>query len=1348
MSRRGDVMTISSDSDDSEPQKSYSRLGSLFASSAEPRSQRPAWVSPRAAHIKQPTANSNARYTTLVTGNRSDDSDVEEVAPTAFNFRKSRDDHEGHGIGAKGTQPSSTLRSAAPLDRRDGTLVSNNGADLNGRVNPSVSQVSHTTDTTGPLLHVSTQAVISGAVPTMPSEQVTVKSVQKARRTGPSSRPQYRSPYDPHTKTPRRTSQAVATAESESAVAGPSLRQDLKTILPSGPPVVSHQNSSIAPQQSVAKRRASPDETLAAPADNTKRVRLSTDASHSDALVHSPTLSLDQHSKDISVPSTALKTEKPHLHHDPSPGDKFPSLAALLQRLHPGASQPESAKVEQAPMTSLLEGVPKAISSEKKIPSTMSQEQAPPVVQSIESASLPAPTKVSVTPKLSEDREITGNLINEHSVSEGDSLEPSAPSVTGNSLPLPEVQLRPRPPVIKGQLYTEDDDKLLLHLKEVLHLPWQRVATYFPGRQGASLAVRYSTKLKDRSAGAPASTGTVPESGDMQSTRRGRPRRSVMIDMSTESVDLTDTDTATEPQGEIHRRITRRSHLGPSSLLRASADVLPTPRPTFHTSEMKRVLGRLRQQVSKFSCDRSLRDRELGLTSYRTHPHMLHSCLRDYAYATLSPIMYIEDTSGDVATAAWSPNGRHFAAGCVATSDVDSMQYNKRGNLLIGDASRRLAKELPYHQVSRPIVNQGVNATEEMRATQDKCVYTTVQSVAFSPSARRMFSVSIDGTMKVYKVTRSDVLRTELTDTSIHDGPVDLLSVSPNGHVATGCRVSGLNNIMLFRKGGEKIGFSASKITSAMKKYPSALRFGTHPSHDRYLLAGFACEAERVYEEDEIHDKGGETCLWDIETQKSIELGATNRNVFDLTWNPNPSVGSTAFAVASGVSGRVNRGMHSVVRLYSPSQSRARAGVELECPAWDINDVVYSPYDDNIIAAGSTDGKVYIWDTRQVRDYQGPMQILEHGIPLSVLPHEKPRWETDTGIRFLSWGADHNRLYSGSSDGIVKCWDPYRADEDRHVRDVAYFDSAVMSGAFSPDYDNLLIGEDRCRLNVLSVGQEKGIPQRITVRKSPAKSKSKSESANAPAAHMNSHELVQSGQIMFMPMGAFPGKKAAVQGPNFRGPYNNDLDASELRQQAAQFQESLILEPLATKSSSEDGSPKQLRPDEVDAAIAAVDKLGRFTDRMPDALRKDEPLSPTTAQRRGLVVKCATCGSPARNVEEVAGDREYRALCEKCSFACFRCSKPMHISRRMHAVECESCRISWRMNVLGYEMIDEGNKPVEGSYRAFPSTKVEEGVTEIEPEVWDMGEEETTRQFQAADLVKIESLKVKQREGE
>ena len=121
----------------------------------------------------------------------------------------------------------------------------------------------------------------------------------------------------------------------------------------------------------------------------------------------------------------------------------------------------------------------------------------------------------------------------------------------------------------------------------------------------------------------------------------------------------------------------------------------------------------------------------------------------------------------------------------------------------------------------------------------------------------------------------------------------------------------------------------------------NALQFS--PTDGSLLLAGFSANIR----EDNGLDTTGDICLWDVNTQRDLHVHGSSRNVFDVTFNPDPRVHSllAVGCVASG--GNVNRGTRSVVRFYttkgakdSPSK-KFICPLELECTAYDMNDIVW-----------------------------------------------------------------------------------------------------------------------------------------------------------------------------------------------------------------------------------------------------------------------------------------------------------------------------------------------------------------------------------------------------------------------
>ena len=835
-----------------------------------------------------------------------------------------------------------------------------------------------------------------------------------------------------------------------------------------------------------------------------------------------------------------------------------------------------------------------------------------------------------------------------------------------------------------GIPYSHEEDELLAKLREQGHI-WANIPAYFNGRTLASLQVRYSTKVKSaiytktkRQSSrllAPAAD-TDTESPPVSRRRRGRPSNTLLFP-DDDAVPVESGDQSIYKQES--KKIEETQPQSPTATVPTKVNAQPA---------ITRLL-RYRELGASVACSRSRSDNLARI--------------KDSAYSTIGPVRVFDDASGDVSTVAWSPDGKHFAAGAVALIDSDSMQYNKPRNLLLGERSGTI-KELAEHHFPRPKVQKGVNALRSMHASQDPRLFTTVQMVAFSPCAKRMYSVAIDGKMNGYSIGE-DMSDVKLAYSIPHDSPVDLLSVGTHGRVATGSRASYNNSIRVFtcddNTAVQHFSVGQTKLSTSNAVYPSALKWGVTPNQSRYLLAGFAQETQRLYEEDDALDVLGETCMYDGMTGQRLTVHNIPRNVFDVCWNPN--IGRTVFAVASVAgSGRLNPGMHSVVRLFAEHSDSysMRSNIELECPARDINDVVYCPYDENVVAAGSTDGRIYIWDTRYTRVSQTPHRNYSHGSCLSILPHDRPRWEVDTGIRFLQWGSNHTSLFSGSSDGVVKRWNPYLAVENMHVKDVATFQSAIMSGAFSPDFSSLLIGEDQGRLNLLEVGNEDRSVRDMDRFKLIAAPEPPHEDDKPPY-----RELLDSGQIVFEHCGPLPIRQA-VQNPaqptdiqvglSGRSPAGYTIqDLSTLRNKAAQFQKKLHKSRKEWKRTKQAMLPHKVKACKLDCnytpyAYGEVDEEGAVPDtqrslvRIPDALRTEQKLF--TA---GLVAKCSVCGQPAHPCER---DERTEVKCERCSFACFRCEVPAVLSEARDRVRCDGCGLAWVADVLGYELVgtDEG----------------------------------------------------------
>lgn len=349
--------------------------------------------------------------------------------------------------------------------------------------------------------------------------------------------------------------------------------------------------------------------------------------------------------------------------------------------------------------------------------------------------------------------------------------------------------------------------------------------------------------------------------------------------------------------------------------------------------------------VTKLSLASTIRHRELGVQSHRgwssaTRPvsYQVKNQMQD----TLGPLCSYTGASSDVHAVAWSVDGQCFAAGAICVDDPYSMQYNRPNNLLYGDVSRNTINELGRHHITRPKTEAGPNSTHAMYASQDPKLFKTVTSVAFSPNGRYMFSGGWDKHVAVWQ-TKYDGSQPQEMVGLRHKAEVYMMSVNTSGVLATATKKSTGNAVKVIRihdddpsESPVTVNFSSEKASQRpeMNLLPTALHFS--PRYENLLLAGFGAQVR-----EDGRDLMGDICLWDVDGNRALSIWGSGKNVFDLSFHPR----NRWFAVGTVAGKNTNRGTRSTVRLYD-EQSKASDGrfsglVELECPALDINDVVW-----------------------------------------------------------------------------------------------------------------------------------------------------------------------------------------------------------------------------------------------------------------------------------------------------------------------------------------------------------------------------------------------------------------------
>lgn len=348
---------------------------------------------------------------------------------------------------------------------------------------------------------------------------------------------------------------------------------------------------------------------------------------------------------------------------------------------------------------------------------------------------------------------------------------------------------------------------------------------------------------------------------------------------------------------------------------------------------------------AKLSASSMIRQREIGLRSHRgwssaTRP--ISYALKNKVQDSLGPVCSYTGASSDVHAVAWSIDGQCFAAGAICVDDPHSMQYNRSNNLLYGDVSRNTINELGKHYIMRPKPKSGPNSTHAMYASQDPRLYKTVTSVAFSPNGRFMFSGGWDQNAVMWETKHDGSQPTEMISLH-HKAEVRIMTVNSSGVLATATKKHIGNAVKVMHISEEDplrapvtSNFRSSKAAERpdMSILPTALHFS--PRYNNLLLGGFGAHVRQ-----DGRDMSGDICLWDINGNHAFNIWGSGKMVFDLSFHSR----HRWFAVGTVASATANRGTRSTVRLFD-EQNGASYGkfslfAELECPALDINDVVW-----------------------------------------------------------------------------------------------------------------------------------------------------------------------------------------------------------------------------------------------------------------------------------------------------------------------------------------------------------------------------------------------------------------------
>ena len=546
------------------------------------------------------------------------------------------------------------------------------------------------------------------------------------------------------------------------------------------------------------------------------------------------------------------------------------------------------------------------------------------------------------------------------------------------------------------------------------------------------------------------------------------------------------------------------------------------PRPIGYTT---RKAAQPPEGLLKSSVSALLQYRELGRSSKILGRKKIQSLIQARVFN--NPLRRLGSwvgASGDVLIAAWSPDGSSYAFGCSADLDPASAQYNRRNNLLFGGLEQAKLHELPDHFVDRKEALQSPDVST--LSTLDPELYTTITSVAFDTSGEYLYTSSYDRTVKVWDV-QGDQPRA--INTLAHNAVVTHLICSSTwaNSFVTG-QSTQKSSIRIYTNHALNepiIYFESDKAQKSKEQiYPSAMQLGAGPMAE-YLLAGFAGNNL----DSTTADKHGDICLWDLNKFKAITIRGNSQTVFDLSWQSHSQLFAAATKPGSGANLGNRYKTKSLIRVWQPLSIPSFVQ-EYECPALDINDVHFHPWDENIVVASCTDGATYVWDCRKGDQV---LNKFQHEKPIDELRPGVRREEQDTGVRMALWSHDGKSLLTGASDGTIKSWGIFTSYEDAFQGDVARFNSGVMCGTWSPDHCKLLVGLAQGAVEILTSDlpdddNEENTPHKDITFIPAARSQHPTEDDSGVAA---SKALIASQEIVMHPV------YGAGQGPKYAGPY-------------------------------------------------------------------------------------------------------------------------------------------------------------------------------------------------------------------
>ncbi|BFZ61045.1 hypothetical protein YB2330_002103 [Saitoella coloradoensis] len=351
--------------------------------------------------------------------------------------------------------------------------------------------------------------------------------------------------------------------------------------------------------------------------------------------------------------------------------------------------------------------------------------------------------------------------------------------------------------------------------------------------------------------------------------------------------------------------------------------------------------------------------------------------------------------------------------------------YNRGGNLLLGDVNADLIKVLDGHA---------------SRGDSGEIEHATVTGVKFAQDAPLLFSAGWDATVRVWSNEGLEINKFSPKGKIGGTGWINAIGVNRiHGRVVAAAGKTGNTSVLNISEDG----LSCVSDTLRPPKegiQASTVSFGLGPWTDVAFVG---------YEGRDEHSTTGAFSAFDVRVGKLL------RSITPGT-GPHGSVfvHDNATYFLAGVNaydgGRKNPQM-AHMRLFDARGYKML--MECDTPGKDINAVSMSPCT-TFITASCTDGNTYVYDKRRPDHI---LHTLKHDEPLTVMNDFEIAEDKDTGVALSIWTSYGDKLFTGGSDGKMKVWDCRLSNP--FVEDFAQMSSSIVSAAFSPASDKLIIGE-------------------------------------------------------------------------------------------------------------------------------------------------------------------------------------------------------------------------------------------------------------------------------------------------